>query len=358
MRRDSYGKRLMKRMKKTEKSYKTNYRQIFMLTAAALVMVLVTLTSLLYVRSTIEKMQGNQGEDHENFQAHYVFITGSMEGSARNGIYEGAKEYAEKEKIYLEWFGSGLAVDYLKEELLRMAIASNVDGIILEGDESEEIRSLVDEAVEKGIPVVTVMTDSYNSKRQSFVGVGSHYLGREYGRQIIKISNKETKDALILMSSSADDSAQNMIFTSMKETLANEGNHLNIELNTLVVNEDSPYSMEEAIRNLFLDKEELPEIIICLSEENTSSVYQAAMNYNAVGQVKILGYSVSDTILNAIDRNVISAVCVVDYEQMGIYCVKALDEYIETGYVNNYVTMDVDTITKNNVERYLENAGK
>lgn len=48
----------------------------------------------------------------------------------------------------------------------------------------------------------------------------------------------------------------------------------------------------------------------------------------------------------------------VDYEQMGIYCVEALDEYIEIEHVNDFVTMDVNTVTKNNVARYLKDAEK
>lgn len=346
----------MKQEKRFENDRKMNRRQLLMFAGSVLTMAVLTAVSLFYVRRQITGTQDVSMESYEQFDRHYAFITNSVEDNFRSEIYEGARQFAEEEKIYLEWFGDGLAIDYTKEELLKMAIAASVDGIILEGDGSKETQEMINVATESGIPVVTVMTDSYDSTRQSFVGIGSHNLGREYGRQIVKIANKETQRALILMNASAEDSSQNIVFTGIKDTLTDEGNHLNLELDTLAISGDSPFSEEEAIRNIFLNKDDLPDIIICMNEDDTISAYQAAVDYNLVGEVGILGYSVNDTILNAINRNVIAATCVVDYEQMGIYCVKALDEYIETGHVNDFVTMDVNTVNKNNVARYLKDA--
>ena len=76
---------------------------------------------------------------------------------------------------------------------------------------------------------------------------------------------------------------------------------------TLVsVDDTNAFSVEESIRDIFME-EELPDIIICLNELNTTCVYQAVVDYNKVGEVSILGYYDSETIINAIDRNVIYA---------------------------------------------------
>lgn len=100
----------------------------------------------------------------------------------------------------------------------------------------------------------------------------------------------------------------------------------------------------------------MPEIIVCLNEQNTVSVCQAVVDFNLVGQVDILGYFATETILNAIDRNVITASIAVDTQQLGIRSLEALDEYLETGYVSDFVAMDVNTVTKDNVKGYLHNA--
>ena len=100
-------------------------------------------------------------------------------------------------------------------------------------------------------------------------------------------------------------------------------------------------------------EQEIPDIIICLNELNTTCVYQAVVDYNRVGEVSILGYYDSDTIINAIDRNVIYATVSIDTRQMGEFCIDALREYYELGYTSQYFTADITLIDKNNVDQYL-----
>lgn len=325
-----------------------------------LLMAVRTVGSLGYVRKQTDQGEGVQERSYKQYKRHYALITESFDDNFWQEVYEGARQYGEKGEVYLEWTGQELAVKYTKEELLKIAIASHVNGIILEGDGTDGIRKLIDQADAVGIPVITVLSDSLDSSRQSFVGIGRFNLGREYGRQIVRIATKDTKEVLVLMDTESTDSGQNLIYNGIKETLANEGNHLELILKTLAVNGETAYGGEEAIREIFqkkaIKKGELPDIIICLNERNTISTYQAAIDYNLVGEIEILGYYVTDTILNAISRNVIAATIAVDSEQMGIDSVRALDEYIETGHVNDFVTMDVNAVTSNNVKEYMHNA--
>lgn len=337
-----------------------NNIQLVILSVIILLVVIMTIGSLSLVRRQVDSMNRLADRDYREYKRHYALVTDSFEDNFWSEVYEGARQFSETDDVYLEWFGKDLATDFSKEEILRMAIAAHVDGIILEGDGSDGIRQLIDMAMEEEIPVVTVLSDCYDSKRQSFVGIGNYNLGREYGRQIVRIATKDTKKALVLMDMEEKDSGQNIIYNGIAETLANEGNHLTLELETLAVNDDTPYGEEEVIRGIFqraiTEGEELPDIMICLSEKNTISTYQAVVDYNLVGQVDILGYYVTDTILNSIKRKVISATIAVDSGQMGINSIKALDEYIETGHVNDFVTMDVNAVTVNNVEEYLRDA--
>ena len=95
------------------------------------------------------------------------------------------------------------------------------------------------------------------------------------------------------------------------------------------------------------------QIIICLNELSTTCVYQAVVDYNCVGEIAILGYYDTDTILKAIERNVITATISIDTEQMGAFCVDALQEYYNYGYTSQYFTADVTVIDQSNVEEYL-----
>ena len=99
--------------------------------------------------------------------------------------------------------------------------------------------------------------------------------------------------------------------------------------------------------------EKLPDIIICQSELSTVCVYQTIVDYNKVGLVDILGYYNSDTILKAIDRNVVYATLSIDTVQMGKHSIDALTEYYELGNTSQYFTVDITLINKNNVSQYL-----
>ena len=110
--------------------------------------------------------------------------------------------------------------------------------------------------------------------------------------------------------------------------------------------------MEESIRDLFINGD-VPGIIVCLDELTTTCVYQAVIDYNVVGEVSILGYYNSDTIINAIDRGAVYATIAIDTAQLGRYCVEALEEYNDMGATSQYFTADITLIDKNNVSQFI-----
>ncbi len=323
------------------------------------VMLLVTVCSLVYFRIQVASLNAVEKTEYNEYDRHYALITDDMENSFWDAVYEGTKEEGDKSGSYVERLGKNLAVAYTKEELMEIAIDSHVDGIILEADESERTTQLIEKASQNGIPVVTVLSDSANSTRKSYVGISNYNLGGEYGKQIMKLLNGEHQKVLILMNVNTEDSAQNIIYTAIQETLAKAGVDMSlIDIDTAAISDDGAFSAEESIRDIFMDAENLPDIMICLNELNTTSVYQAVVDYNKVGIINIIGYYSSDTILKAIDRNVIQATISVDTAQMGRYCVQALDEYILTGHVSEYFSVDISQITAENVEEYLPSEGE
>ena len=91
----------------------------------------------------------------------------------------------------------------------------------------------------------------------------------------------------------------------------------------------------------------LPDIIVCLSDINTRSVYQCIVESNRVGSTKIIGYYDSDTVIKGIERGSIFATFTVATEQMAKFCVDALNEYKETGNVSAYFSTDYELVTGN-----------
>ena len=157
----------------------------------------------------------------------------------------------------------------------------------------------------------------------------------------------------VLVNAYASDVDQNILYSGIQDTMENEkSTDIELEFETISIDGTNDFSVEESIRDIFME-EDVPDIIVCLDELSTTCAYQAVVDYNMVGDVNILGYYVSDTIVNAIDRRVIYATIVIDTEQMGSCCIEALQEYHDLGYTSQYFAADVTVIDHNNVSQYL-----
>lgn len=313
------------------------------------------LTGLLVFWKKTSEIENRDSEDYELYDRHYAMITTGEDSDFWDKVYESALEEGKARGVYVERFGENLAVDYERNDLLRIAVQASVDGIIAIGDEDEETVSLIDEAVDAGIPVVTVLRDSTGSRRQCFVGTNSYNIGQEYGQQVCELLNMkreeeagsepETARVLVLVDESRMDTSQNLILLGIRETLESVlGGSYPVTVETTPVDNTRNFSSEESIRDIFLNTEELPDIMICLNEVYTRCAYQAAVDYNKVGAVQLLGYYDSDTILDAVAKNIIYSTIGLDTDQMGRACVQALDEYVETGYTNGYTAVDTRLI--------------
>ncbi len=295
----------------------------------------------------------------ETYDRYYIMITREGKSAFWQSVYQGACERALEENVYVDWLGSDQLQGYSVEEQMEIAIASGVDGIIVTADENETLRKLIDRAAENGIPVVTLYGDNTQSARCSFVGVGGYNLGREYGRQALKIVQERLADmterpirVTLLVNSYANSLDQNIIYSGIQEAIEQERGDAVIEISLQSVDDTNAFSVEESVRDIFMGGN-VPDILICLNELNTTCAYQAVVDYNKVGVVSILGQYTSDTILNAIDRNVIYATVNIDTPQMGGFCIDALQEYHDLGYTSQYFTADISLITKDNVDEYL-----
>lgn len=264
----------------------------------------------------------------------------------------------QEENVYVDLLGEHLSQEYTRAELMRIAMSSGVDGIFVESDESDEMSQMIDEAVERGTLWVRCMVTIRTVHAAALVGVGSYNLGREYGRQVLKLASVSESTApmtvAVLVNAHALNSAQNIVCSGIQDALEQEKiRGPEIELSLITVDDTNTFSVEESIRDIFMN-EKLPDIIICLNELSTTCVYQAVVDYNCVGEVAILGYYDTDTILKAIERNVVNATISIDTEQMGAFCVDALQEYYRFGYTSQYFTADVTIIDQNNVGEYLQ----
>lgn len=340
-------------MEKNMKKKRTNL--LVFLTIAGILVILYMTGEAYYEGLTGRSSQ--QEENGEVYRYKYDMIVDSPESSFWQAVYNCAQEWAQKNNAILELRGSGKENDYNKLDYMNMSIASNSDGIILQYSGEQGLESKINEAVQKGIPVVTVMSDAVHSMRQSFVGVSDYQLGSAYGEKVAEYVTKDTKSILILLKRNIDDMNQSQIYTQISNAAqAKAGSTADIKISGKNLLSTGTFETEEAVTDIFQQKDKVPDILVCMDEETTECARQAVLDFNLAGKVTIIGYYSSDDILTAVEKGVISVTCDVDTDQLGRYSIEALTEYQKDGRTNSYYNVDINFLDKDAVREMRREA--
>jgi ribose transport system substrate-binding protein len=122
---------------------------------------------------------------HESADYRLVLITQELETPFWDKVGAGAREEAAKHGAMLEIWGSYNSDpdEFLKK--LEIAIHSRMDGIIVQGLDTDAFKELVKyKAASYGIPVITVASDVPDSLRRTYVGSDQFEAGRMIARQL------------------------------------------------------------------------------------------------------------------------------------------------------------------------------
>lgn len=122
---------------------------------------------------------------------HFVLIVQEMDNPYFSDLLKGARDVAKKSNVSLEYIGTQQTDINEHIKLIEKAIASKVDGILTQGLSNAEFEPVIQKALDKGIPVITVDTDLENSNRISYVGTDNYQAGYIAGLTVME----ETKDS-------------------------------------------------------------------------------------------------------------------------------------------------------------------
>lgn len=308
-----------------------------------------------FFQKNMEQVDLEETRKSGTYKKHYVLITDERDSMLWNSVYESASAQAAAADAYLELVRLDDTGEYTLEDSIRISIASMVDGIILRPDGREAVRELIDQAVDQGIPVVAILNDDSESKRISFVGLNSYQMGDAYTEQAQKYLKPDHTEIMLLVDSQSMDSGANLIYAQMIKTIESEklpGQTINIM--AYPVDSSTDFETEEVIRDIFVNGDTLPDIMICMDEVATECAYQALVDYNEVGNIDIIGYYYSNLILDAVNKGTIPATIALDTEEIGRYCISALEEYLSLGYASDYYSVGMNVITSENVDLFME----
>ncbi len=318
------------------------------------VLITVLLAALyLYSASRLARLTQQNTGTHI-YDRRYAFV--SMDQSELwQAIYDSAKEQAELENVYLEWIGQDLVMNYTLEDCMKIAVASKADGILLNPDKSGEAEEMIASAAEAGIPVITLLDDKGENSRISYIGVNSYQMGELYGKQVLQCLKEEDNHIVVLTDQMTDNNNTNLLYSQMLQTIEN-GNNRNhtYDITLYQINTATSFDAEEDIRDLFIQADPVPDIMICLDLVSTECAAQALIDYNEVGKVTVIGSYASDTVYEALEKGILYSTISVDTGEIGQLCVTSMNEYHNLGNVSNYFNMRLEVINQKNVAKKRE----
>ncbi len=324
-------------------------RALRVLYVSILLMLLVTAVSAIVYNSLRSRMPDMVNSEAVEYDAHYAFIVQGEDEDFWKGVYNAACDEAAKNNVYIEDLGASLGVNYSDTDLLRVAVNSKVDGIIYGGSTNDAAAELINRAVADDIGVVLLQNDMEASLRQCFVGVNNYELGQMYASQIKEIIDSEGVPTVqtvdVLVDENMKEGYTNVITMAVEDYFTdNYPEYPKPVLNIVGINTEDSFSVEEDIRQLFINGEELPDIMLCLSSIYTRAVYQAVVDQNRVGEVQIVGFFAGNSILEAINKQIVFSTISVDTREMGRDSVQALNELRQSGYTNSFMPVSTQVI--------------
>ena len=177
-----------------------------------------------------------------------------------------------------------------------------------------------------------------------------------YGEIVSRYVDEDTQKILILQKRDIDDMNESQIYTQISNAVQAETGSDEISIRGKNLLSTGTFETEEAVTDIFQQKRNIPDILVCMDEETTECARQAVLDFNLAGKVKIIGYYTSEDILAAVEKGVISATCDMDTTQLGQYSVEALTNYIKDGRTNSFYNVDINFLDREAVQQMRKEA--
>ncbi|NLP10710.1 sugar ABC transporter substrate-binding protein, partial [bacterium] len=116
----------------------------------------------------------------------YVVVPKALTNPYWFQVEDGMKAAGEKLGVRVEMIGPAQASDVTAQvQILESLIASRVSGLAVSPNDPDGVTSVIDRAVDAGIPVLTFDSDAPKSKRLCYVGTDNYTAGRTAARQLL-----------------------------------------------------------------------------------------------------------------------------------------------------------------------------
>ncbi|MBM6616175.1 sugar ABC transporter substrate-binding protein [Bacillus suaedaesalsae] len=271
-------------------------------------------------------------------QYRLVLITQELETPFWDLVGLGAREQAEKEGVSFEVWGS---YGKNQEEFLKkidIAIHSKVDGIIVQGSDTDEFINLTKvKAAFYGIPIITVANDVpiEKSLRRTYVGSDQYSAGKMIAQQLVSDMGEAGK--VVLLGDSNQEFYQKQRLQGIQEILKKYSNIDTVYAET----EDTREQVIVTTRDL-LNRTPDADAFIAINANNTGAMIQEISKRSQIEPYFIYSFDDGPESLSLLSQGKLDGMIEQSPERMGQISVSLTMKWLKGETVpldmNGYLT--------------------
>ena len=249
----------------------------------------------------------------------YVFVSSNIALPYWQEAQLGFKDAARTLGVKQDFVGPDTYDPAAELDAFQKAVAQHPAGILIAPARPETFNAAIDDAVNQGIPVITVDTDAPSSHRVLFIGTDNRRAGNESGSHMAALLNGQGTVVVVAIPGQLN---QDERIAGAKEALTSTGR---MKLRPVLDDKGDPRSANDQISSLMAQKEKI-DGILCLEASGGPGAAEALHRLNLEGQIRIVAFDKNPETLDWISNGVISGTTAQKPYTMSYYGLKFLDD--------------------------------
>ncbi|MCL6586513.1 MAG: sugar-binding protein [Anoxybacillus sp.] len=291
---------------------------------------------------TVEKLK--QTARAEKTAPHFVLISQEFDNPYWRKVEKGAKAAAKQYRVNVEYIGPLRTNVDEQVKLLEKAIASRVDGIIVQSLNDAKFTPLINKAIARNIPVITIDTDAPKSKRLAYVGTNNFEAGQLLGKAVASRVSGSNKIGVIIGSETSEN--QQLRLQGFQSIIAQ---HPSLSVVALSVSNISRFQASIQAEKMLLTHPDIT-VMVGTSALDAIGILMATKNLDR-DDIKIFGFDDVEETLDAIQQGKIVATVIQKPYDMGFSAVKLMVEHLEDKSIANEYFTATEIVDATNVEQ-------
>jgi ribose transport system substrate-binding protein len=256
------------------------------------------------------------------------------------GLMDGAEEF--NYKLTFESPNDGKDVD-TQIQLVKDAIKNDVDAIVIAPLDAMRLNKVIEKAVNKGIPVITVDSDVTTSKKTAFIGTNNENFGAVAARYLADDIGGIGEVAMV--SRIKGDQITEVRTNGFKKEIEDHYQHISI-VDLVYSGGDEKVAYDETNR-LIADYPDL-KAIYATDERDAIGVAKAISEHNLKDRISVVGFDYSEASSEYLLDGTIDGTMIQNPYNMGYLAVRNIVKVKRGETVKKFIDTGATYVTKDN----------